>query len=122
MKHLISPTIILCALVSTYLLWPAEVPDADDSIPKPYILVTSFKYGAIADDGLDDRKAIQAAINEALKGPRRTVFFPEGTFNVSAPLVITGKSGVHIQGSTGWNERVEAHTSVTRILLDKFPE
>lgn len=60
--------------------------------------VRSAPYNAIPDDGLDDRAAIQAAIDAAALAPAgdRNVFLPAGEYHVSAPLTL--KAGVKLYG------------------------
>jgi hypothetical protein len=47
-----------------------------------YADVTDSKYGAIPDDNIDDRDAIQAAINDVGSKGGGVVFFPEGRYNI----------------------------------------
>jgi Pectate lyase superfamily protein len=54
-----------------------------------YLEVVNVKtYGAIENDGLDDRTAIQAAINASNPGTvgSRITWFPPGTYHISGPL------------------------------------
>lgn len=54
------------------------------------------RFGAIADDGIDDTAAINNAVNAAA-GPGGTVSLPAGTFNVSQKIV--AKSNVALAGA-----------------------
>lgn len=54
-------------------------------------------YGALGDGGSDDTAAIQAAIDASPDGS--TVFFPAGTYLVSAPLRYKG-DGRHYRGAS----------------------
>ncbi|QGQ98380.1 PKD domain-containing protein [Paenibacillus psychroresistens] len=53
-------------------------------------------YGATANDSSDDRTAIQNAITAAVSGD--TVYFPNGTFNITSPIV--AKAGVKLLGQS----------------------
>lgn len=46
-------------------------------------------YGAIGDGVTDDIVAIQAAVDDAAAAGTGTVFFPDGKYRVSSPIVIT---------------------------------
>jgi hypothetical protein len=50
--------------------------------------VSVLQYGALPNDGIDDRAAIQAAINASAPGD--TIAFPTGTFNLSNTLTLLG--------------------------------
>ena len=52
-------------------------------------------YGAVPDDGGDDRAAINSAIASALPGD--TVYFPVGTYRVSGSIL--AKSGIRLEGT-----------------------
>ena len=61
-------------------------------------------YGAIADDGVDDRRAIEQAIAAAEANGGGVVFFPEGTFCIGCGMDHTAsirirKSGIVLRGS-----------------------
>ena len=45
---------VAIASAACFALWPNDVPDVDGRPLKPYILVTSHRWGAIPNDGLDD--------------------------------------------------------------------
>lgn len=63
----------------------------------PWIDPTHSAYGAIADDGLDDYAAIQAAINAA-PADGATIRLPVGNFRLSAGLV-AGTKPIVLEGS-----------------------
>lgn len=68
------------------LIWPSQFAHA--------ALIDVTAFGAIPNDGLDDRAAIQAAIASASSGD--TVFIPTGSFHVSNSII--PKSGITIAG------------------------
>ncbi|MCM3628291.1 NPCBM/NEW2 domain-containing protein [Paenibacillus glycanilyticus] len=57
-------------------------------------MISAADYGANGQDGLDDRAAIQAAVDAASAGD--TVLIPKGTYQLSG--TVTGKSDVSIRG------------------------
>jgi hypothetical protein len=83
------------------VLWPANA---------GVVNVTSAPFNAIANDGLDDTAAIQAAVTFALdNAPSRyaaplIVFIPDGVYNLSAPIETKGSD---LGFSNGW--RAGAH-------------
>lgn len=74
------------------------------------------RYGALGDGTADDTTEIQAAINAAAVAGG-TVFFPPGTYKITAPLTVTGNH-VHLfgRGATINGATVAASTT----LSDKF--
>jgi len=50
-------------------------------------------YGAIPNDGRDDRAAIQAAVNASAAGD--TVYFPAGTYNLSSEINLKGAGRIY---------------------------
>lgn len=81
------------------------IPDLGDaSVRGAYTLfdVTAADYGASANDGKNDdvtvARALVAALAHATKGGKSILFFPAGTFDLTAPLVIH-KSHVVVQGA-----------------------
>ncbi len=56
----------------------------------PFINVTAAPYNAVATVGVDNRAAIQAAIDAAAAAGHNRVFLPKGTFEIGAPGIILG--------------------------------
>jgi hypothetical protein len=92
-----------------------------------YVSVT--EYGARGDGVTDDTAAIQAAFNAATEtGP--AIFFPAGTYNVSAPLLWTkrmrcvgqSKLGVEIKATAAMSAVIEAGTTIadTNLTLRSY--
>lgn len=71
--------------------------------------VTPQMFGAIVDDNIDDTAAIQAALDTSLN-----VYFPKGTYTISAPLVI--RNHAHIWGC-GQNSTIKASDTFS---IDNF--
>lgn len=65
----------------------------------PFVNVKDPAYGAVGDGVTDDTAAIQAAI-DALPSTGGTVFFPVGTYKVTARLLIQTKTGVRLLGAS----------------------
>jgi len=55
-------------------------------------------YGAKGDGVANDTSAIQAALNDAVKGKGTVVLFPFGTYRVTAALTITGGNRIFVEG------------------------
>ncbi len=86
-----------------------------DSLPNPYpnvvfpddagVVNVREAYGAKGDGISDDTAALQRAFDE-LRGQNRTLYFPNGTYLVSAPVGIFGGKAhsrdrfVHLQGQS----------------------
>ncbi|MDA3923343.1 MAG: glycosyl hydrolase family 28-related protein [Kiritimatiellae bacterium] len=57
------------------------------------INVTLPPYSAKPDDGVDDTSAIQKPISENIENGR-TLYFPDGTYNISNTLTETNSAGL----------------------------
>lgn len=95
---------------------------------------TPQMFGAKADGVTDDTTAIQAAINAAQSSGKRTVYFPAGTYCISAPLMLqtsidvpsTGgrmppfwaRQGVRLFGDSAADTRIEKTGTTTTTVLD----
>ena len=55
-------------------------------------VVTSTQYGAVPDDGKDDRAAIQAAIDAAERAGHGRVFLPKGTYDIGGTLELQSRT------------------------------
>lgn len=76
--------------------------------------VTSVKdYGATGDGTTDDTTAIQAAIDAG----KNVLFFPEGTYKITAPLNIPTGAGMTLMGA-GFNETVLAGTGTFASIIN----
>lgn len=88
----------------------AYIPTIEFDVRKYWLNVEDF--GAIANDGVDDTDAIQAAINFAQLNPSEygTVYIPKGTYEVSETLEIGGLT-------FGYGDSIElvGHGSATTI-------
>ncbi len=79
-------------------------PGVQGGIPEVPIVkvVTDPPYNAVPNDGVDDRAAIQDAINDAYAAGGGAVFLPAGTYDIKSRTATDGalvlKSGVVIRG------------------------
>lgn len=77
--------------------------------------VTSTAYGAKGDDTTDDTSAIQAAINAAVAAGGGIVYFPPGTYKVTATLSVT-TSKVQFLGVTAAASIIKNYGAATAAL------
>jgi hypothetical protein len=63
-------------------------------------MISVFDFGAKGDGATDDTTSIQNAINSVQAAKGGTLYFPPGTYNISAPLTVTG-SNVMLMGAGG---------------------
>lgn len=84
----------LFSLVTTLLLGGAAALSAGDKVfpPDAVIDVTRPPYSARPGDGQDDTAKIQQAISDHV-GTGRTLYFPNGVYDLSAPLVCRDRQG-----------------------------
>lgn len=73
-------------------------------------------YGAIGDGASDDTAALQAAINAVLTASGGALYFPRGTYRITAKLVIPFSTGWRIFGAGSAATRIKQFTSNTRIF------
>ena len=67
---------------SRFVDWSSSGYDSgNSSTPTPLITHNVTTYGAIANDGIDDRTAVQNAINAAASNGGGVVFFPSGQYD-----------------------------------------
>lgn len=89
---------LIVDLIDTELVAPPHA--------QPENSLSILDFGAVADDGKDDSSAINACILEAAKQGKE-VFIPEGTFEVSNPVLVNGlwlnKKGTVIRGAGMWH-------------------
>lgn len=73
------------------------------------------KYGAKGDGLTDDTVAIQNAINSAQTKGGGTVYFPQGTYLISATLTVTADN-IQLQG-VGWSSIIKAANSLNASMV-----
>jgi Pectate lyase superfamily protein len=73
-------------------------------------------YGAIGNGVADDTAAIQAAINAVLTVEGGSLYFPVGTYKITAKLVIPFSTGWRIFGASRHAARIKQFASNTRIF------
>ena len=72
-------------------------------------------FGALGNGVADDTAAIQAAVNAVQAAGGGTVFFPEGTYNISSQITST-VAGVTFQGQNRWSSLIRQTTASAKIL------
>lgn len=83
-----------------------SIPFNSNIATKESVALTSFSvktFGAKGDGTSDDTAAIQSAINFAQLNNIRRVYFPSGTYLITAPLVLTTGAIVDEAGSRYWD-------------------
>ena len=73
-------------------------------------------YGAVGDGVTDDTAAIQAAINAVITPTGGGLYFPAGTYKITAKLLIPFSAGWRIFGASRDQTRIKQFTSNTRIF------
>ena len=63
------------------------------------LMVNVKEFGAIPDDGKDDRQAIQKALDKAEKGAYEPLYFPAGRYELGEPLFLD-----HLAGGGFWGD------------------
>jgi hypothetical protein len=89
-------------------------------------VVTSSRFGAVADDGRDDRAAIHAAIDAAERSGHGRVFLPKGTYEIGGTLQLRAQTrlfGVGRRISTircheSW-QPTEGEPAMVRTVADR---
>ena len=79
--------------------------------------VNVLDFGAVGDGVADDTVAIQAAIDSITKGE---VYFPAGTYKVTATIDIT-KNGIHLLGSGSWATEIHMTANAPAIAIVGSP-
>ena len=94
-------------------------PGVQGGIPEVPIVKNVADYGAKPNDGVDDRSAIQNAINDAFAAGGGAVFLPAGTYDIKSRTTTDGalvlKSGVVIRGEG-------ADRTFLQFSLSVYPE
>jgi Pectate lyase superfamily protein len=73
-------------------------------------------FGALGNGVADDTAAIQSAINSVLTPTGGGLFFPAGTYRITAKLVIPYSAGWRLFGVSRDETRIKQFTSNTRIF------
>lgn len=85
-----------------------ELEQIPPPLPRPAGSIDITHYGAVPNDGLDDRPALLAAIRAA-RQQDRPVWIPEGAFELRGPRIIIG--GVTVQGAGIWHSRLRGEAA-----------
>jgi hypothetical protein len=101
-----------------YLIDLIETELVDAPLPMPENALNVTDFGAIADDGVDDAKAIDSCIKQAyLEG--KEVYIPEGTFEIGNPIFINGfvlnKNDITIRGAGMWHTILHGNASAFAV-------
>lgn len=73
-------------------------------------------FGAVGDGSADDTAAIQAALDATLTASGGALYFPRGTYNISAKLVVPFATGWRIFGESRAASIIRQTANNTRIL------
>jgi hypothetical protein len=73
-------------------------------------------FGAVGNGTTDDTAAIQSAINAVITPTGGGLYFPGGTYKITAKLVIPFSTGWRIHGESREGTRIKQFTSNTRIF------
>mgnify|MGYP000971904125 CR=1 FL=1 len=75
----------------------------DDGMSKwiPTSVYNVVAYGATGNGATDDTEAIQSAIDAAIAAGGGTVYFPKGTYKLTASLVVASANGIALEGPAG---------------------
>ena len=82
-----------------------ELEKAPAAIKQPANSVSITDFGAKANDGIDDSKALTAAI-ESAKTSGKSVYIPEGQFDFDHQLHIYAPKGISISGAGRWHTKL----------------
>ncbi|HHU71558.1 MAG TPA: hypothetical protein GXZ21_05930 [Clostridiales bacterium] len=89
-----------------YLIDLIETEEISAPLAQPGNALNVLDYGAIADDGQDDAKAISACIEEAI-ALEKEVYIPAGVFEIGNPVFINGfvlrDNNITIRGAGMWH-------------------
>ncbi len=91
-------------------------PGVQGGIPEVPIIENVADYGAVPNDGIDDRTAIQNAIDDAYSAGGGAVFLPAGTYDIKSRTATDGalvvKSGVVLRGEGADRTRIQFNLSI----------
>ncbi|NOU52137.1 hypothetical protein HG263_16530 [Pseudoalteromonas sp. JBTF-M23] len=83
------------------------------------VSITDERFGAIANDNLDDSQAIQAAVNYAVSNSK-SVYIPAGTFNIENTIDVTQFAGNHRSQIKITGEKRELSKLLTSSNISMF--
>lgn len=90
--------------------------DVDNAIYDEIINVKNSAYGAVGDGSNDDTTAIQTAIAASLTSLGSRLFFPPGTYKITAALTIPSSTGWKIFGASRASTTIKQFTDNTPIF------
>jgi hypothetical protein len=92
------------------------------TFPEDAGVIDVTSYGAIPDDGQDDTAAIQKAINDNDGDLRRTIYFPNGQYDLSAPVAENASAAIVVQDNSRTAYLGESRDGVIWKLADNHPD
>ncbi len=92
------------------------------SLPEDAGLINILDYGAVPDDGQDDTAAIQMAINDNDNDARRTIYFPNGQYDIIEPLAEETKAAIFVEENSRTSYWGESRDGVILKVADDHPD
>jgi hypothetical protein len=101
-----------------YLIDCIETEEVSGYLLMPENALNVLDFGAIANDGMDDAKAITACIKEAVK-ERKEVYIPAGVFEITDPVFVNGivlkENDITIRGAGMWHTVLHGNAAAFTI-------
>lgn len=92
------------------------------SLPEDAGVINVLDYGAIPDDGQDDAAAIQRAIDDNDNDLRRTIYFPNGQYDIIEPLAEEAEAALFVRGNSRTSYWGESREGVVFKVADDHPD
>jgi len=97
-------------------------PSETMTFPEDAGVIDVTTYGALPNDGQDDTAAIQKAIDENDGDLRRTIYFPNGQYDISAPVADNASAAIFVQDNSRTAYIGESRDGVIWKLADHHPD
>jgi hypothetical protein len=101
-----------------YLIDCIETEEVSGYLPMPENALNVLDFGAIANDGMDDAKAITACIKEA-GIEKKEVYIPAGVFEITDPVFVNGivlkENDITIRGAGMWHTVLHGNAAAFTI-------
>ena len=105
--------LLFACLCACTCFFPAQGKPAGD-------FVNVAKYGAVANDGKDDAKALRKAVEYCRTHPGSTLYFPPGVYRLKDDAAVRLEEDV-LAGKFGGKSRVCHLHSILSFLFPVFP-